>query len=140
MQTAPAAYLTTIDGGGYPYTRAMFNLRNKDMFPLLADIFESHDRDLMVYFTTNTSSVKLSQLRVNPKVSVYYCNPLEFHGVMLSGDIQIVSDPHLKRTLWQPGWERYYPQGPDDPDHTVLRLLPRLARGWHASERFEFSL
>ena len=32
MATAQAVYLTTIGPGGYPYTRAMLNLRNREQF------------------------------------------------------------------------------------------------------------
>ena len=35
METSKAAYLTTIDAHGYPHTRAMFNLRNKELWPKL---------------------------------------------------------------------------------------------------------
>jgi general stress protein 26 len=59
---------------------------------------------------------------------------------MLGGDIEIVDDDGLKEQLWQEGWERYYPEGPTDPDHTVLRLQPQVARGWNQKERFEFFL
>lgn len=38
------------------------------------------------------------------------------------------------------GWEQYYPKGPDDPDHTVLRLYPIYAQGWHGFQRFEFDI
>ena len=59
---------------------------------------------------------------------------------MLSGDIKIITDPEIGRKIWQEGWERYYPAGPTDPDYTVLRLKPTLARGWYKSAKFEFRL
>jgi pyridoxamine 5'-phosphate oxidase len=60
--------------------------------------------------------------------------------VMLAGDIEIVDDSEVRSALWNDGWERYYPQGPDDPDHTVLRLYPKLVQGWYQATRFEFTL
>jgi len=33
ISESKAAYLTTIDSDGFPITRAMFNLRNKEQFP-----------------------------------------------------------------------------------------------------------
>jgi len=140
MAEAEICYLTTLSRDGYPYTRAVFNLRNKQEFPALVKIFAKHDNDFLTYFGTNTSSEKISQLKANPAVSVYCCQPKEFHGLMLSGDIEIVTDPEIKKQLWQDGWERYYPTGPTDPDYTVLRLKPRLARGWYKSGKFEFRL
>jgi len=138
MERAPAVYLTTCGSGGYPHTRAMLNLRNRRQYPDQARLFAGHEADLMVYFTTNTSSGKILELKANPRASAYYCDPAHFHGVMLGGDLQIVDDSSLRRALWKAGWERYYPGGPDDPDHTILRLLPTVVTGWHKASRFAF--
>jgi len=140
METAQVAYLTTILPDGYPCTRAVFNLRNKQQFPNQAPLFAKHQDDLLIYISTNTSSHKLEQIKANAKVSVYYCKPEQFHGLMLSGDIEIMDDTTLRHALWNEGWERYYPGGPDDPDHTVLCLKPRSIQGWHEGSRFELNL
>ena len=140
METADAAYLTTIDGDGFPQTRAMLNLRNRRQWPALVEVFQGHESDLLLYFSTNTSSAKMTQIRANPKVSVYFCRPGEFHGLMLTGTIEIVTDRPLKRRLWQAGWERYYPHGVDDPDYTLLRLVPAVAKGWNGAGPLGFDL
>lgn len=140
MEEAPVAYLTSIDGDGYPQTRAMFNFRNKEKWPRLTSLFAKHDDDFMIIFSTNTTSTKIQQMKKNPRVSVYYCLPEEWRGMMLSGAMEIVPDLDLKRSLWHDGWEKYYPSGYDDPDHTVLRLYPAVARGWKQSRTFQFKI
>lgn len=140
LETAEAAVFTTIDEEGFPQTRAMFNLRRKDQFPGLAPVFESHPNDFLVYFTTNTSSPKVALILKNPKASVYYYKPAEFRGLMLGGVVEIVTNKQEKEAIWQPGWERYYPGGVHDPDHTVLRLLPREAKYYHQLRFFHFDL
>ncbi|NOR38295.1 MAG: hypothetical protein GQ580_01750 [Candidatus Thorarchaeota archaeon] len=140
MEATPAAYFTNVDEEGFPQTRAMFNLRNKEKWPKLAPLFVDHDDDFMIIFSTNTTSTKVEQMKENPKVSVYYCQPEEWKGMMLSGVIEIVSDLSLKKSLWHDGWEKYYPKGYDDPDHTVLRLFPTAAKGWNQSRTFQFMI
>jgi len=140
METADGAYLSTVGEDGYPHTRFVFNLRNREQFPGQAPLFAQHRDDLMIYVSTNTSSSKIREIKANPRVSVYYCNPKRFHGVMLAGDIEIVGDSEVKKALWNDGWERYYPAGVDDPDYTVLRLFPKRVAGWYESSRFEFAL
>lgn len=140
LEYADAAYVTTVDADGYPQTRCMFNLRNKSEFPGLAGTFRDHADDLMLLFSTNTSSEKITQIKGNSAVCVYYCTPHEFHGLMLAGNIEIVDDPGLRAELWQDGWERYYPKGPNDPDHTVLRLYPRKVKGWYKGQPFNLAL
>jgi general stress protein 26 len=140
METAEAVYLTTVDSEGFPQTRAMMNLRNKRQFGALAEAFEGHGEDFLTYFSTNTSSAKMSQINAKPKVSVYFCNPGKFHGLMLGGNIEVVADQELKREIWQDGWEIYYPDGVDSPEYTILRLLPTFAKGWSGEGPFGFKL
>ncbi len=140
METAEAAYVTTIDPDGFPQTRAMFNLRRKEQFPGLAALFKNHQNDFLVYFTTNTSSPKITHIHRNPKVAVYYSKPNEFRGLMLSGAMEIVTGRAEKEIVWQKGWEMYYPGGVHDPDHTVLRLRPLAAKYYHQLNSFYFDL
>jgi len=42
--------------------------------------------------------------------------------------------------IGQDGWEMYWPGGVDDPEYTILRLLPAFAKGWHKGSAFEFKL
>jgi general stress protein 26 len=140
IESAEAAYLTSIDEDGFPQTRSMFNLRNKQKFPKLTKIFSDHTQDFMLLFTTNTSSTKISQIRNNPSVCVFFCKPAEFHSLALTGTIEIVDDAKIREALWHDGWERYYPGGPNDPDHTVIRLYPFKARGWYKSQIYSFKI
>jgi general stress protein 26 len=140
MEVTEAAYLTTIDEAGYPHTRAMFNLRNASHFPPLRGLFAEHRNDFMVLFSTNTSSVKVGQIESNPSSCIFYCIPMEFRGLMLIGNTRIVDDPDLKEMIWQEGWERYYREGRNDPDYTVLSMYPDRAEYYHRLDRsvFEF--
>lgn len=140
METAEAAYVTTMGPDGFPQTRAMFNLRRKEQFPGLAALFRDHREDFFVYLTTNTSSSKIDHIKKNPKISIYYCKPGEFRGLMLSGEVEIVMDRAEKENVWQKDWEMYYPGGVHDPDHTVLRLRPMTAKYYHQLNSFHFDL
>lgn len=139
METSWEVYVTTIDENGFPVTRAMDNLRNKMRYPKLAEVFKAHRDDFRVLLVTNTSSVKMQHIRKNPAVCVYYCEPLQFHGVMLNGTIEIKNE--LKPVLWQDYWKQYYfHKGVNDPDYTVLSLYPIRAKGWTGSGKFEFTI
>ena len=66
--------------------------------------------------------------------------PEIFFSLMLAGDLAVDEDPVLRRELWRPGWETYYPAGPEDPDYTVLRFDSRYGRGWNGSVNYFFDL
>lgn len=140
MDASWVAYLTTIDAHGFPQTRAVDNLRSKERFPRLATLFQRHDDDLRVLVSTNTSSTKVTHLRTNPKVAVYYCAPREFRGLMLGGLMTAVTDPGLKSAVWHDYWVKYYPRGVTDPDYTLLHLDPSEAKYYHRLQKCTFHL
>lgn len=138
LESSWPTYLTTIDADGYPQTRAMFNLRNKKWFPKLIPFFEKQN-EFTIIFSTNTSSTKINDIKNNPAASVYYCDPESWKGTMFGGNIEIVYDMNIKKELWHDGWEKYYPEGYNDPDHTVIRLIPKIAKGWTGSRTFKIT-
>lgn len=133
---ATSAILTTLNAEGWPETRAMLNLRNKNQFKGLIRFMEAKDsvENLTMFFTTNASSTKISHLRADPRVSVYYSTVGEFRGLMLSGTMEIVEDKALMHEIWQPGWELYYHHGMEDPEFSVLRFSCEWAKYYHGQE------
>jgi general stress protein 26 len=140
MDLSEACYLTTIDNDGYPQTRAMLNLRNGNQFPGLIELFNNNHSNFLVYFTTNLSSQKVVQIRLNPAVSVYYCKPDEWRGLMLGGDIEMITKKEIKDELWQSNWNMYYPKGPEDPDYTILSLKPKIVKLYHQFDSYTIYL
>ena len=138
MDTANAIYLSTNGSDGYPHTRMMSNLRNKEENPVAAEIVAQ--KDFVMYFITSKSSTKMQQIGTNPKVSAYLCNPAEFHTLLLGGKVQEVTDQEFKKQLWQDAWKMHWPDGADDPEFTVLQLSPTFARGWYKEGPFEFKI
>jgi general stress protein 26 len=122
MKNASCVYLANIDKTGFPSTRAMLNLKNPKEYPGLVAIHEAEENPLTVFLTTNTSSHKFAEIQQNGKANLYYCEPDKFHGVLLQGTVEIITDNALRQKAWQKGWEMYYPAG--DSDYTLLRFIP----------------
>lgn len=142
MTSAPAVYMTVIGEDGFPRTRAMLNLRNREQYPNHVHLYTHHEEDLMVYLSTNTASRKKREIEKNPQVSLYYSLPELFLGLSLVGHAAIIEDPQIKRAVWVEGWEQYYQETgtPEDPDYTLLRILPIEARGWLGGMSFQFEI
>lgn len=99
--------ISSIDADGFPNTKAMLNVRKRKGIKLL-------------YFSTNTSSIRVEQYRRNPKACVYFYDKRFFRGIMLKGTMTVLEDAASKEMLWQQGDTLYYPQGVADPDYCVL--------------------
>lgn len=138
MEESKAAILTTIDPDGFPITRAMFNLRNKEQFPEFSEFFENQQNQFTIYISTNNSSSKVAHLSKNPKMCVYFCDTEDFKGFMLGGSVEIVDNMELKKKIWLDWWTRYYPEGVEDPDYTLLRLEPKNAKYYYKLNQVNF--
>jgi general stress protein 26 len=140
METADAAYLSTISNDGFPHTRMMGNLRNEQQCKIAKELFADHDEDLMIYMLTGGSSPKMKQIRANPKVSVYFANAVELHTLLLVGEVEEIDGLDLKKKMWQDEWKIHWPGGAEDPEFVLLQLTPTYAKGWYKDTPFEFKL
>jgi general stress protein 26 len=122
MENASFVELTTVDRQGFPSTRAMLNLRNRRQYPHLAALYGEEKNPLTVYLTTNTSSAKIGEIAGNAKACLYFCRPEAFHGILLQGTVEHVTDRAFRQKVWLDGWKMYYPKG--DEDYSVLRFVP----------------
>lgn len=120
------AIISSVDSEGYPNTKAMLGVRERDGIKTL-------------FFSTNTSSMRVKQYRENPKACVYFYDAKRFRGVMLVGTMEVVRDEENRRRLWRLGDRIYYPKGVDDPDYAVLKFTARKGRVYSnfKSESFE---
>ena len=107
--------ISSIDGDGFPNTKAMLPPRKREGIKVF-------------WFTTNTSSMRVSQYRTNANACIYFYDKRFFRGVMLKGTMEILEDPESKELIWQEGDTMYYPKGVTDPDYCVLRFTAQTGR------------
>ena len=105
----PTAYISSVDKHGFPNTKAMLKPRKRNGIKEF-------------WFTTNTSSMRVSQFSENKKACIYFCDNRFFRGVMLKGTMEVLTDPESKSMIWQEGDTIYYPLGVTDPDYCVLKF------------------
>jgi len=137
MTTAEAVYLATVRDGA-PRIRAMVNLRHPESFPGISQFCRA--QGFVCYFATSLASGKVDELRADSSASVYFADPRSTHGIELRGKVEVLTDPGLRRTLWQEVWRVYWPSGETDPDYAVLRFAPWSACGWWGTEPFRLEL
>ena len=121
------AFIAAVDEAGFPNMKAMLPPRKIE--------------ENCLYFTTNTSSLRVSQYRENPKASVYFFEKgrFRYEGVMLIGTMEVLEDAETKEEIWRTGDTMYYKKGVDDPDYCVLKFTALRGRRYCAfkSESFE---
>ena len=74
IESAEIVYLSTVDAEGYPSTRAMLNLRNKNHFSHLDPLYKAEKNPFTVYLTTNSTSQKNREIRQMRKLLYIFMN------------------------------------------------------------------
>ncbi len=114
VKSSKVAFLGSNGADGYPNIKAMLELATNGLETM--------------YFSSNTSSRRVADLRANPKACLYYVDTDHFIGLMLVGEIEIVSEQATKDRLWRTGFERYYPLGKTDPDYSILKFTAKWGK------------
>jgi len=126
IDKAGVSIISSVDEDGFPNSKAMLPPRKREGVK-------------QIFFTTNTSSMRVRQYLNNPKACVYFFDKRFFRGVMLRGTMEVLHDSASKEMIWNPGDEMYYPKGVTDPDYCVLRFTAQNGRYYSKfkSENFE---
>ncbi len=123
---AAIVMLGTNGDSGFPNIKAMFKMEKEGL--------------KTIWFSTNTSSKRVAQLRRDSKACVYFADRKQLKGLMLVGNIDILQDNESKQRLWREGFELYYPQGVTDPDYSVLRFTTLWGNYYHMLTNVTFEL
>ena len=84
--------------------------------------------DPHIYFLTHQHSRKVIQLATRPQVGLTITTAHCY--VVMAGSAHISSDRELIRRLWSPAYRAWFPQGKDDREATVLRVVIERIDYW----------
>ena len=126
VERSTICLLGTNGEDGFPNIKAMMNAKHEGMSK--------------IWFSTNTHSKRVQQLKKDDRACVYYVDDKDFKGLMLTGTIQILQDLKSRRMLWNDGDERYYPLGVEDPDYSVLCSTAHKGNYYHRLKNITFEI
>ena len=109
--------LTTVDEGGDLHSRPMSS--NGDIDP---------NGD--IWFFTNASSHKVSEIEKLPRVNVSFADPDSHRYLSVSGTAQLSRDQAKIDELWRPEFKMWFPKGKEDPEIALLRVNLEKAEYW----------
>ena len=72
----------------------------------------------------------VAEVQGDPEVVTTYRADDRFAWVALSGRVEIIDDAEEKRTYWLKELERWFPNGPEDPNVALLRVDAKYAQWW----------
>lgn len=113
VATAQVITIASIDENGYPRPVAMVKIKNEDE---------------IIYVSTGTNSAKTAHFKANPKAGISIVRGGD--SIVYTGEIEIVTDETLKRSLWDDWMLPHFPGGEEDPEYCVLKFTPKSTTCW----------
>lgn len=117
VATAQIITVASIDENGYPRPVAMVKLK---------------DENGAIYVSTGTSSAKTTHFKANPKAGVSIVKGGD--SIVYTGEMEIVTDEAVKRSLWGDWMLSHFPGGVEDPEYCVLKFTPQSETYWIDSQ------
>ncbi len=111
------SFIGSIDNENYPNVKAMLKPRKRKGLKEF-------------YFSTNTSSMRVKQYQKNSNASIYFYHKglIKYVGVMLKGNMEVLTDQETKNMIWKKGDTMFYKKGVTDSDYCVLKFTATSGR------------
>lgn len=121
--------VSSIDENGNPNIKAMFKPRKME------------DNGVF-YFSTNTSSKRVSHFRNNPQSCLYFFHKgiIRCTGIMLIGTMEVLENQEVKEKFWKPTDKLYYRKGVTDPDYCILKFTAKTGRYYRDLKTDSFAI
>ena len=113
VATAQVITVASVDENGYPRPVAMVKIK---------------DEEGAIYVSTGTSSAKTAHFKANPKAGVSIVEG--GNSIVYTGEMEVVTDETVKRSLWGDWMLNHFPGGKEDPEYCVLKFTPKSATYW----------
>jgi general stress protein 26 len=121
IKGARVAMLTTVDPDGHLHSRPM---ATQEVTP---------EGDVWMF--TSADSAKAGEIRNDANVSLTWSRPGLDRYVCACGVAEVVDDRDRMRTLWNPLYKAWFPQGLDDRDLRLVRVRLVRAEWWSTPGR-----
>ena len=91
------------------------------------------DADGTMWFFTKASSYKVEEIGESKKVSISITNESSNNYLMIHGTATLVNDKTKIKELWNSIMKAWFPLGLDDPDMTLIKVMPKEVNYWDSS-------
>ena len=100
--------LATFGSDGYPDVRVL--------------LVAAKDGVDSIWFATETTTGKISQLQKNPKAAIYGHDMETMTEFRLFGTVELLTDSAARQKIWRDDFIQHFPEGIDSPTMVVLRF------------------
>jgi general stress protein 26 len=93
------------------------------------------------WFFAQEGSRKVLEIDADNRVQMGFIDTPNGTWVNVEGEATVVrDDPERKRQLWQDDLERWFTNGPDDPEVVLIKVSARHIDAWAGEEEYSFDV
>jgi general stress protein 26 len=82
------------------------------------------------WFFSRTGSTKVEEIQRDDRVHLTFADHENANFIAVWGTGEVVDDVDLKKKFWQPSLERWFENGPEDADVTLLKVSAHRIQTW----------
>ncbi len=120
IEAVDVGMLTTEDKNGHLRSRPMVTQRAEEG---------------VLWFLSAKDTPKILEVQKDSEVNVSYADPNKEIYISVSGVARAFQDPAKVRELWDSAAQRWFPDGPDSPSITILKVQITQAEYWDVDKR-----
>jgi len=90
----------------------------------------SVDAEGNIWFISSKASNKNSELKQDSKVQLIYSKPNDAHFLSVTGKAHVITDRKKINDLWNSSAKAWFPEGKEDPDVSLIKVVPGEAKYW----------
>ncbi len=98
------------------------------------------DDDGNFWFFSSKESHKNSEVSDDPRVQLLYANTSQSEFLTVYGKATILHDRKKIEEMWSPIVKAWFQEGKDDPDLTLIKVVPESAYYWDSKDNKMISL
>jgi len=98
------------------------------------------DDDGAIWFLSSKSSTQNADIQADSRVQLFYSHTGGSEYLSVYGEANIIVDREIAQELWSPIAKTWFTQGVDDPDLTILKVVPSDAYYWDTKNNKTVSL
>ncbi len=91
--------------------------------------------DGVLWFLSAKDTPKILEVQKDSEVNLSYADPRKEAYISVSGVARAFQDPAMVRELWTNDAQRWFPDGPSDPQITILKVTITQAEYWDVDKR-----
>lgn len=88
------------------------------------------DDDGAIWFMTSKKTQQITDIQNDNRVQLFYSNTSNYEFLSVFGSASISSDRAKIKKLWTPLAKSWFTKGSDDPDITLIKVVPENTYYW----------